>query len=133
MKAFSYIRPYLVKQNKSFKYARKQSTSTIEATIETCTGPLPTVNTPHIVNTADWKKWPVFRIMDTNGKIVEGAEEPKIEQEQAFKMYQTMVRIQYLDEILYNAQRQGRISFYMQASGEEAIHIGNLLSLTFFK
>lgn len=29
-----------------------------------------------------------------------------------------------MDEILQNAQRQGRISFYMTARGEEAVHIG---------
>jgi 2-oxoisovalerate dehydrogenase E1 component alpha subunit len=29
-----------------------------------------------------------------------------------------------MDQIFYDAQRQGRISFYMTAAGEEAIHIG---------
>lgn len=45
-------------------------------------------------------------------------------------MYQMMVRIQNLDDIFYNAQRQGRISFYMQANGEEAIHIGSAAALS---
>jgi 2-oxoisovalerate dehydrogenase E1 component alpha subunit len=39
-------------------------------------------------------------------------------------MYASMVRVQVLDDIMYHAQRQGRISFYMQATGEEATHIG---------
>ena len=40
-------------------------------------------------------------------------------------MYRVMNRVQALDDILYNAQRQGRISFYMQNSGEEASHVGS--------
>jgi len=35
-----------------------------------------------------------------------------------------------VDDILYNAQRQGRISFYMTGNGEEAIHIGTAAGLT---
>ena len=31
-----------------------------------------------------------------------------------------MVRLQALDDVFYHAQRQGRMSFYMQAAGEEA-------------
>lgn len=40
-----------------------------------------------------------------------------------------MLTITILDEILYNAQRQGRISFYMTSTGEEATHIGSAASL----
>jgi 2-oxoisovalerate dehydrogenase E1 component alpha subunit len=39
-------------------------------------------------------------------------------------MYKLMIRIQAVDDVFYNAQRQGRISFYMQNNGEEATHIG---------
>lgn len=70
--------------------------------------------------------------MEPSGKIVEGVAEPNINEGDALKMYQMMVRIQYLDEIFYNAQRQGRISFYMQANGEEAIHIGILYLIYLF-
>jgi TPP-dependent pyruvate/acetoin dehydrogenase alpha subunit len=38
-------------------------------------------------------------------------------------MYVCMNRLQSLDDVLYNAQRQGRISFYMQNSGEEGIQV----------
>jgi 2-oxoisovalerate dehydrogenase E1 component alpha subunit len=34
-----------------------------------------------------------------------------------------------MDKILQNAQRQGRISFYMTCNGEEAIHIGSASAL----
>ena len=35
------------------------------------------------------------------------------------KIYKNMLTIQIMDNILYNSQRQGRISFYMTCSGEE--------------
>jgi len=44
-------------------------------------------------------------------------------------MYKCMVRQQTMDNIFYDAQRQGRISFYMTAYGEEAIHIGSSAAL----
>jgi 2-oxoisovalerate dehydrogenase E1 component alpha subunit len=34
-----------------------------------------------------------------------------------------------MDTILHNAQRQGRISFYMTQHGEEAIHMGSASAL----
>lgn len=40
------------------------------------------------------------------------------------RAYTQMVRLREMDKILQNAQRQGRISFYMTCHGEEAIHIG---------
>lgn len=35
-----------------------------------------------------------------------------------------------MDKILYESQRQGRISFYMTNNGEEAIQIGSAAALT---
>jgi 2-oxoisovalerate dehydrogenase E1 component alpha subunit len=40
-----------------------------------------------------------------------------------------MTRLREMDMILQNAQRQGRISFYMTCRGEEAIHIGSASAL----
>lgn len=40
------------------------------------------------------------------------------------RAYTQMVRLREMDKILQNAQRQGRISFYMTCHGEEAMHIG---------
>jgi 2-oxoisovalerate dehydrogenase E1 component alpha subunit len=34
-----------------------------------------------------------------------------------------------MDNILYDVQRQGRISFYMTSFGEEATHIGSASAL----
>jgi 2-oxoisovalerate dehydrogenase E1 component alpha subunit len=40
------------------------------------------------------------------------------------RAHRQMIRLREMDTILQNAQRQGRISFYMTCTGEEAIHIG---------
>ena len=40
-----------------------------------------------------------------------------------------MVKVNSMDSILYNIQRQGRISFYMTSFGEEATHIGSAKAL----
>ena len=40
-------------------------------------------------------------------------------------MYKTMIELQAMDNVLYEAQRQGRISFYMTNYGEEGTQIGS--------
>jgi 2-oxoisovalerate dehydrogenase E1 component alpha subunit len=40
------------------------------------------------------------------------------------RAYTQIVRLREMDTILQNAQRQGRISFYMTCRGEESIHMG---------
>ena len=45
------------------------------------------------------------------------------------RAHRQMVRLREMDSILQNAQRQGRISFYMTCTGEEAIHMGAAAAL----
>lgn len=75
--------------------------------------------------------WPVYRIMDENGNIENQKDFAKIKLESTdlVNMYRTMVRINVMDDVLYNAQRQGRISFYMTNYGEEASQIGSCQAL----
>jgi len=46
------------------------------------------------------------------------------------RAHRQMIRLRQMDEILHNAQRQGRISFYMTHHGEEAIHMGSASALS---
>jgi len=46
------------------------------------------------------------------------------------KIYSDMVTLQIMDNIFYEAQRQGRLSFYATAIGEEAINIASAAALT---
>lgn len=41
-----------------------------------------------------------------------------------------MVTLQMMDIIFYEAQRQGRISFYVTTTGEEATNIASAAALT---
>ena len=54
---------------------------------------------------------------------------PTLDKAHAIKMFRTMARLSQMDHIFLNAQRQGRISFYMSSQGEEAVHIGSSTAL----
>lgn len=45
-------------------------------------------------------------------------------------MYNDMVALQTMDAIFYEAQRQGRISFYVTTIGEEAINVASAAALS---
>ncbi|WMS93236.1 thiamine pyrophosphate-dependent dehydrogenase E1 component subunit alpha [Pseudoalteromonas sp. HL-AS2] len=63
---------------------------------------------------------PTLSILTEDGEIHPGATTPDISKHTAIKLYETMRFIRLLDERMQGAQRQGRISFYMQCLGEEA-------------
>ncbi|KAF9168136.1 hypothetical protein DFQ26_001313 [Actinomortierella ambigua] len=69
-----------------------------------------------------------FRVMDTDGTVLDPSLEPKVTEEFATKIYKDMLTLSIMDLILYEAQRQGRISFYMTNAGEEA-YIGSAAAL----
>lgn len=91
--------------------------------------PIPTTSKLEIIDTMENPIWPAYRLIDLQGKPHPDGAEIKIEKDHLLDMYRTMGRLQALDDILYNAQRQGRISFYMQSTGEEAIHVGSASAL----
>lgn len=115
------IRAFLKQPIRSSR--RLLSTGVTDCILQANSVPLPVTTTLHIHDTTEDAKIPVFRMLDPSGRMLVD-QEVDVDEALATKMYQHMVRIHYLDDILYNAQRQGRISFYMQAQGEEAIHIG---------
>lgn len=53
----------------------------------------------------------------------------QLSKEDAVKMYTDMVTLQVMDTIFYEAQRQGRISFYLTSIGEEAINVASAAAL----
>lgn len=48
----------------------------------------------------------------------------------ALRMYNNMVTLQNMDTLFYEAQRQGRFSFYLTSIGEEAINIASAAALS---
>ena len=82
-------------------------------------------------NTILQGKWPVYRVLDESGRLMSDPEQGMDAwgKKELMEVYRYMIRLRVMDEILENAQRQGRISFYLQARGEEAIHIGSAKAL----
>jgi len=74
---------------------------------------------------------PCFRVMDDIGRVVPGAEPyvPALTRDVAMAMMVTMVQVSEFDKIFLDAQRQGRISFYMTSRGEEAASVGSAAAL----
>jgi 2-oxoisovalerate dehydrogenase E1 component alpha subunit len=52
---------------------------------------------------------PVFRLMDEDGSLRQGAAEPAgvASRDQCLRVYATMMRVQVMDTVFYEAQRQG--------------------------
>uniref|UniRef100_A0A915DE15 2-oxoisovalerate dehydrogenase subunit alpha n=1 Tax=Ditylenchus dipsaci TaxID=166011 RepID=A0A915DE15_9BILA len=76
----------------------------------------------------DWRTtetFPIYRVTHASGEFVDGAQDPHFSDETLLKMYYCMTKLNAMDKILYDSQRQGRISFYMTNYGEEASHIGS--------
>lgn len=72
---------------------------------------------------------PTLRVLQQNGKTYKDAELPAIDQTLALKIYDTFLFIRALDERMLASQRQGRISFYLTETGEEATDIGSAAAL----
>jgi len=72
-----------------------------------------------------WTALPTYRVVDQNGEVVDPSFEPDIPEETIVKLYTDMLYISILDVIMFDAQRQGRLSFYMVSAGEEAVPIGS--------
>ncbi|KAI9803571.1 MAG: hypothetical protein M1825_001914 [Sarcosagium campestre] len=67
--------------------------------------------------------------MDSDGVIVDKDRTPDISDEDALKIYTDMLTVSILDVIMFDAQRQGRLSFYMVSAGEEGIAVGSASAL----
>ena len=53
----------------------------------------------------------------------------QLDKDFVLKMYKDMTLLNTMDRILYESQRQGRISFYMTNYGEEGTQIGSSSAL----
>lgn len=67
--------------------------------------------------------------MDEDANILNEGAMPELSHEVLKDWYYQLNRLHIMDNILYEAQRQGRISFYMTSFGEEAIHIGSAATI----
>ena len=73
---------------------------------------------------------PMLQILSAEGQLIEKAVEPELSKEEALKIFNTMHYIRVLDERMVGAQRQGRISFYLASTGEEAASVASAAALS---
>ena len=70
----------------------------------------------------------LVRVLGDDDKSV-GAWDPKLDPETLRKMLRDMVTVRIFDDRMYRAQRQGKTSFYMKCTGEEAIAVAAAAAL----
>jgi 2-oxoisovalerate dehydrogenase E1 component alpha subunit len=72
---------------------------------------------------------PELKILKQDGSIYAGSDMPDMDEALAVKVYKTFAFHRVLDERMVASQRQGRLSFYMAALGEEAASVGGAAGL----
>ncbi|XP_022936690.1 2-oxoisovalerate dehydrogenase subunit alpha 1, mitochondrial-like [Cucurbita moschata] len=82
-----------------------------------------------IGESATQKRVPCYRVIDEIGETTTSNNFTQLSKDGAIKMYKDMITLQTVDTIFYEAQRQGRISFYLTSSGEEAISVASAAAL----
>lgn len=74
---------------------------------------------------SDHPALPTYRVVDQDGNIVDQSFKQDLSDEEVVELYKTMLSVSIMDVIMFDAQRQGRLSFYMVSAGEEALSVGS--------
>lgn len=64
-----------------------------------------------------------FSLLDEQGDVRAAELAPRIGEEQALRLYRCLLQVRIVDERMMKLQRQGRLGFYIQSTGEEATHL----------
>ncbi|KAF3006819.1 hypothetical protein E8E13_010528 [Curvularia kusanoi] len=70
-----------------------------------------------------------YRCLNQYGEIIDKSVGADTTDEEALELYKNMVKLSVMDLLMFEAQRQGRLSFYMVSAGEEGIAIGSASAL----
>ncbi|HEX8400253.1 MAG TPA: 3-methyl-2-oxobutanoate dehydrogenase (2-methylpropanoyl-transferring) subunit alpha [Allosphingosinicella sp.] len=70
----------------------------------------------------------LIRVLDDEGRAV-GPWDPRLDADKLRRMLRDMMLVRVFDDRMYRAQRQGKTSFYMKATGEEAIAVAGTHAL----
>jgi 2-oxoisovalerate dehydrogenase E1 component alpha subunit len=87
-------------------------------------------NTMRFEQPAAYPALPTYRVVDQHGVVVDPAFAPDLSDEEVVKLYRDMLTVSIMDVIMFDAQRQGRLSFYMVSAGEEAVSVATASALT---
>ncbi|KAL4962153.1 thiamine pyrophosphate-dependent dehydrogenase E1 component subunit alpha [Aspergillus stella-maris] len=83
------------------------------------------------INPMDGPGIPTYRVMDSDGVFVDKSRKKLgVSNEEVLIWYKNMLTVSIMDVIMFEAQRQGRLSFYMVSAGEEGISVGSAAALT---
>ena len=90
------------------------------------TTPRPAVDTPE----SALREFPygLIRVLDDAGKAV-GAWDPNLDPDTLRRGLRTMALTRAFDDRMLNAQRQGKTSFYIKCTGEEAVAVAQAMAL----
>ncbi len=72
----------------------------------------------------------LIRVLDDHGQAV-GPWNPRLSPDALRKMLRSMALVRAFDERMFRAQRQGKTSFYMKCTGEEAIAVAAAQALDY--
>ena len=70
----------------------------------------------------------LVRVLGDDHKAI-GPWDPKLDADTLRKILRDMVTVRIFDDRMYRAQRQGKTSFYMKATGEEAVAVTAAIAL----
>ncbi|MDQ0470253.1 thiamine pyrophosphate-dependent enzyme [Labrys wisconsinensis] len=70
----------------------------------------------------------LVRVLDEDGSAV-GPWDPKLDADTLRRALRAMMLTRAFDERMFRAQRQGKTSFYMKCTGEEAVAVGQAFAL----
>ncbi|XP_016577107.2 2-oxoisovalerate dehydrogenase subunit alpha 1, mitochondrial [Capsicum annuum] len=93
-------------------------------------GRVPTTTQMKFISESSEQRLPCYRVLDDDGYLISGSIFEQVSKGLAVNMYSTMIALETMDTIFYEAQRQGRLSFYLTSTGEEAINIASAAALT---
>lgn len=91
----------------------------------------PQNHTTHVVNVIEngIVDIPMLQLLDVQGNLL-SQEVSLWDQDTALRIFKSMHYIRILDERMVSAQRQGRLSFYLACTGEEAAVIASAAALS---
>ncbi|KAK0121456.1 hypothetical protein ONS95_009750 [Cadophora gregata] len=86
------------------------------------------VNSLSFEHPSTYPALPTYRCVNQDGDIVDSDYTPEPDS-LALKLYRDMVAVSIMDVIMFDAQRQGRLSFYITSQGEEGTCVGSASAL----
>ncbi|XP_023525580.1 2-oxoisovalerate dehydrogenase subunit alpha 1, mitochondrial-like [Cucurbita pepo subsp. pepo] len=92
-------------------------------------GRVPFTSEMKFITESTEKRVSCYRILHENGETITPTNFKQLSKDVMMKMYKDMITLETMDTIFFEAQRQGRISFYLTSAGEEAVTIASAAAL----